>query len=139
MKKLVTLLVLLTMNFSGQALGASDDIVERYVSPLRLVWTSDTGGTYVKHAERLIKDYCGQVAVNETDFTVLRSDNNHTASILIDFGKEMHAGLKIFAGIRPSKDPVNVRITYGESVTEAMSSIAKDGGKKKSDQRSFHA
>lgn len=130
MNKLSTFIVFLSFIFSVSAFGATGEIVEKYVAPVRLVWTSDAGGVHVQHADRLIRNYCGQVAVNESNFTVLRSDAGHTASVLLDFGKEMHAGLKLFAGIRPSQRPVNVRITYGESVTEAMSSIDKDGEKK---------
>lgn len=108
-----------------QAMAGTGEFVEKYITPTRVLWTSDSSGKYIKDANILTEDFAGQVAVNDGNSVTMVSDDSHTASILIDFGKEMHAGLKIFAGIRESQKPVNLRITYGESVSEAMSVIGK--------------
>ena len=128
MKK-INLLVAMVCLCVANAFAGSPEIIEKYVTPTRVMWTSDKSGNYVKNADILTEPFSGQVAVNDNHCVVMKSDASHTASLLIDFGKEMHAGLKIFAGIRPNNKPVSIRVTYGESVTEAMSQIARDGKK----------
>ena len=98
----------------ANAFAGSPEIIEKYVTPTRVMWTSDKSGNYVKNADILTEPFSGQVAVNDNHCVVMKSDASHTASLLIDFGKEMHAGLKIFAGIRPNNKPVSIRVTYGE-------------------------
>ena len=97
-------------------------ITESIVLPQKVMWTSGS----VSDSENLLEPFSGQVAVSDTRFTVMRSLNADTASILLDFGKEYHGALKIFAGIRSSKKAARLRITLGESVTEAMSRIDRD-------------
>jgi hypothetical protein len=45
------------------------------------------------------------------------------ASILLDFGSELHGAIEIVTGAFDGKDPVKVQLTLGESVTEAMSKV----------------
>ncbi len=101
--------------------------VKTYLTPTRIVWMSDTTGTYIEHPELLLQPSNGQVAVNDPKLLRLKSDSSHHAGILLDFGKEIHGGLKISMGIKPDKDPVKVRVRFGESAMEAMSEI---GGEK---------
>ncbi len=105
-----------------RALAETPAITEDFVTPSRIMKTAGQ----VTNADNLLKPFSGQVAVSDTEFTIMRSSQADTASVLLDFGQEIHGGLKIFAGTRASKAPARVRITYGESVTEAMSDIARD-------------
>ena len=45
--------------------------------------------------------------------SVLKSDSNMIASVLLDYGKELYGGIEISAGIRSDKNPVKVRIRLG--------------------------
>ncbi len=99
-------------------------IVESVVKPQTIVWTSDTTGRYVVGAETLLKDFPGQVSVNNSGRSmILRSTDGHTPSILLDFGKEIYGSVKIYTGMSESKDAMHMRICMGESVTEAMSNV----------------
>jgi hypothetical protein len=53
----------------------------------------------------------------------LATENEGTASILLDFGKELHGGLEIVTGRWPDGGERKVRIRFGESVSEAMADI----------------
>ena len=120
------LLLVALLSLAIRTMAGDGRFIERPVTPQRVVWTSDATGTHVRQAEQLLQPFSGQVAVSDKHHCTLRSDSTHTASILLDFGKEIHGGLKIFAGIRRSKKAATLRITYGESVSEAMSRIGAD-------------
>jgi hypothetical protein len=51
------------------------------------------------------------------------SDSINNSAILLDFGKELHGGLQLVTGMFKEQRPIKVRITFGESVSEAMSSM----------------
>lgn len=91
------------------------------VQPVRIVWMSDTTGEYVRNPEILLKDFSGQVSVNDNSCTVLRSNVRHQAAVLLDFGRELHGAVKISSGMRAAQQPAKLRVRLGESVSEAMS------------------
>lgn len=94
------------------------------VAPTRILWMSDTTGEYIKRPDILMKDFKGQVSVADNNCTVMRSTGSHQAAVLIDFGKELHGGIKISSGMRESSRPLRLRVRLGESVSEAMSDVA---------------
>jgi len=98
-------------------------VVTTYLTPKAIIWQNDNSGTYIQNAEKLLEVGNGQVAVNDQNLTRLISDSIKKPGILLDYGKEIHGGLKISMGIRPSKTPLKLRIRFGESVGEAMSEI----------------
>lgn len=102
---------------------AASPLTSEFIAPKRIVWMSDSSASYIRHAERLLQPYCGQVSVADANFAVLKSSGTHTASILLDFGKEIQGSVEIAAAIRPKNTPVRLRVRYGESVTEAMSNV----------------
>jgi len=103
--------------------NAHAKIVSTNISPVRIVWMSDESGKNVINPHNLIGAFSNQLSVSDDKYTQLISSDTHQASILLDFGKEIYGGIKIFSAIRDSKDPVRLRIRLGESVTEAMSDI----------------
>ncbi len=103
-----------------------DERTVLYVRPSRIVWVSDNGGQCVRNPEHLLCDVPGQVTVASSDHCVLSTHLTGQAGVLLDFGKELHGGLQIITGIRPSNRPLRVRIRFGESVTEAMSEISPE-------------
>ncbi|MEM8765343.1 MAG: alpha-L-rhamnosidase [Bacteroidota bacterium] len=102
------------------------DMVKTYLTPQRIVWTSDSSGEFIKNAETLLKKGNGQVAVNDQNLFRFISTEAERPGILLDYGKEINGGVKISMGIRESKTPLKLRLRFGESVGEAMSDI---GGK----------
>ena len=102
------------------------EMVRTYLTPNRIVWKSDDSGNHIKNENTLLEKGNGQVAVNDQNLFRLISTKDHKPGIMLDYGKEIHGGVKISLGIRPSKTPLKLRIRFGESVSEAMSDI---GGK----------
>lgn len=94
-----------------------------YISPVRIIWMSDNSGRFVSNPENLLSAFSNQLSVSDNKYAELMSSDTHQASILLDFGKEIYGGVKISSAIRDCKDPVKLRIRFGESVTEAMCDI----------------
>lgn len=93
------------------------------IYPVRIIWMSDNSGKYVVNPDNLLNTFSDQLSVSDNKYTELMSSDAHQASILLDFGKEIYGGVKISSAIRDCKDPVKLRIRFGESVTEAMCDI----------------
>lgn len=97
--------------------------IERtYISPTRIVWKTDN----VENAEQLLKEGRHQAILSNKDAVIFKSQDS-TASVLLDFGKELHGGLEIVTGRFKTKDPIRIRVRFGESVSEAMSEVGKNG------------
>ncbi len=94
-----------------------------YLTPKQILWQTDTTETYLQNTAQLLVKGNGQVAVNDQNLTRFISNDDHKPGILLDYGKEIHGGLKISMGIRPDKTPLKLRVRFGESVGEAMSDI----------------
>lgn len=54
----------------------------------------------------------------------MTSTETEKASLLLDFGSELHGGLKLVAGSSSRREPSLVRIRFGESVGEANSTTS---------------
>lgn len=106
-----------------------DTRIRTYLAPTRIVWASDISGVQVVNAQRLLKhDATGQAELVNREIAALRSDANHGGAILLDFGREIHGGVRLVTGMWESKKPVRVRIRFGESVSEAMSEPGGESG-----------
>ncbi len=100
------------------------ELVRAYVSPTRVVWT----GGVVSNTEHLLEPGNGQADLTNARVSVLKNEGDVRSSILLDFGRELHGGLEIVAGFSiPESQPRNVRIRFGESVSEAMSELGEKG------------
>jgi hypothetical protein len=97
-----------------------NEISREYLSPKRILWTSVEG---VVNAERFLKPGTGQADLVGANLCSMDGSAEVQPSILLDFGKELHGGIEIVTGAYQGKGPIQVQITLGESVTEAMSSV----------------
>lgn len=80
----------------------------------------------VKNAESLLKEKEFQIGLNEPDCTVFENgDSSENAGILLDFGREVNAAVRILTYSAHGKKPAKVHITCGESVAEALSRISR--------------
>lgn len=116
---LVAQLNILENNFKNNL--TKDEISRSYVTPVKIVWQSDTQNDQIKNANVLLTEFEGQLSTSGEGMCILRSHDRKQASILLDYGKELYGGIEIAAAIRGEKKPVKVRIRFGESVSEAMS------------------
>lgn len=98
-----------------------DEITRSYVTPVKIIWQSDTEGKQVTNSEVLLTRFDGQLSTSSAGMCMLRSDDDKQASVLLDFGTELYGGIEIAAAIRGEKKPIKVRVRLGESVSEAMS------------------
>lgn len=125
----ITYFAILFSLFSGlcnaqQANTHKPDIfVRNYLSPTKIVWQSDTTGKYIVNAEKLLEEGNGQADLVGANLCVVKGGDKINSAILLDFGKEMHGGIQVVTGMHAENSPVRVKITLGESVSEAMSEV----------------
>ena len=99
-----------------------DEMTRTFISPVRVMWTSDTTGELIKNTDVLLKMGISQSDMSQTtQFCAIKSTETDTSSILLDYGKELHGGLQLVMGGSSRREPSLVRIRFGESVGEANS------------------
>ncbi len=103
---------------------SEDSRVRKYLSPQKVFWQSTDDERLIENPGHLLGPNNGQaILTGQQDFCWLRSSENHQPGILLDFGINLHGGIQLVTGMMKDKDPVKVRLRFGESVTEAMSEI----------------
>lgn len=107
----------------------ADELRQAYIAPTRIVWTS--GDTLVSDAGVLLRLTDGQPEMNRARTCAMRSTPADTASIILDYGKEVHGGLKLVLGSSNVRGGSPVRIRFGESVEETCSELLGTAGGKK--------
>src|SRR3989304_5877073 len=65
----------------------------------------------------------GQILKNNRSVCKMRSKEGLTASLLLDYGKELHGGLQMVLDVSSKNIPARFRVRFGESVGQAMSEI----------------
>ena len=115
-KAFLTLLSLIALVSAAQQ---RDERVREYIPPVRIVWIQDS--TAVSGAGNLLIPGDGQSEISSRRLCRMKSTDGRHPAILLDFGREIHGGIRLVTGMPASQKPVNVRIRFGESVSEAMS------------------
>lgn len=103
--------------------SVEDEIVREYISPVKIVWISDEKGDFIQNQANLLKAGNGQADLVGRNLCTMIGNKQNNPALLLDFGKELHGGIEIVTGMFEGNQPVNVRITLGESVSEAMSKV----------------
>ena len=108
--------------FSGDEELFREDILTRtYITPKQVFWTSSA--TSVRDAQLLLKPNTGQSDIFASGMCQLVNKGSDKASVILDFGKEIHGGLKIvISTVSPARTPV-FRVRFGESVSETCSEL----------------
>lgn len=94
------------------------ELVRECVGPVRIVWVS---GGEVTNAASLLLPKKGQVPESSwnwermADRCCVMANSGTTVGVLLDFGRELHGGLRLAAGAPSSKD-MKLRVRFGESV-----------------------
>ncbi len=107
-----------------------DPRVRAFVMPTRVVWTSpNSEKSSVANAEILLKEKYGQVpeGVFLSGSGCRMENRGKPASVLFDFGRELHGGVHLASGGRSKKAGVSVRVRFGESAAEAMAELGERG------------
>ncbi len=99
------------------------EFVSDYITPTRIILSK--GG--VTGTKNLLRPYVGQVSTNEPDVCVFKNGKDGVSSVLLDFGKEIHGGIQIVRAMSGDKAAARFRICFGESVSEALSSVDEAG------------
>jgi len=130
--KRLTILIVWCLILAGGSIAAQErpgvqrkeaEFVEEYITPTRIMKV--TGD--VRGQEQLLRPYVGQVSTTEPAVAVLKSSKSGKASILFDFGKELQGGVQIIRAFSSDKKAAVFHLCFGESVTEAMSSVDAEG------------
>lgn len=104
-----------------------DEMARLYVPPRKVMWVSNDA--LVKNTAVLLLPGTGQTEMGKRNTCSLHSSERDTASILLDYGRELHGGIKLVLGSSKPWTTAKVRIRFGESVSEACSE--HDGGKRR--------
>ena len=115
-------------NQADKARMHNDTRVRTYVSAERILWKSTDNASYIKEEKNLLKPGIGQSVLGSENVCRLISNDTERPAILLDFGKELQGGLQIITGQGPTQKPINVRIRFGESASEAMCDIDGENG-----------
>lgn len=106
----------------------TDPRVRKYIVPVRVVRT--TGD--VARPEALLEERPPQISLEKPPFwpaCVLTNKTGERASVLLDFGCEFHGSVRLYSWyVHPATgDRVNLRVRFGESVSEAMTPYPQKG------------
>ncbi len=95
-----------------------DPRVREFVSPTRVVWTSPQG---VTGADHLVGAKLG-VSTMEIGTVVpaCKMQAGVGSALVLDYGREMHGGIRLDVPTTSTGKSARVRIRFGESVSEAM-------------------
>jgi hypothetical protein len=116
----------------------NDSRARTYITPRRIVWKYDGQGQLIKNAEGLLAaGNNGQSELTGKQVCVMRSTGNEYPSLLLDFGQEIHGGLQIVTSAAGKNRPVKIRVRFGESVSEAMSTVGVQGATNDHAMRDF--
>jgi Bacterial alpha-L-rhamnosidase. len=98
-----------------------DELTRVFISPQRIVWMNDMGGQLIQNEDILLRQGNSQAQMGAKDACIIKTTETDTASILLDYGKELHGGLQLVMGSSTRREPSLVRIRFGESVGECSS------------------
>lgn len=106
----------------------TDPRVRKYIVPVRIIRT--TG--HVSGAENLLQQRPSQISLEKPDFwppCVLKNEQGERASVLVDFGCEIHGSARIYSWyVHPrTGNRVHLRLRFGESVSEAITPWPQKG------------
>ena len=100
--------------------GNKDTRARESLAPTRIVWVA--GEDAIENLDGLLVPGNGQADLVGKNLTIIRGGEQNPVFI-VDFGKEIHGDIQLVTGMFKGNEPIRVRITLGESVSEAMSSI----------------
>lgn len=99
------------------------DVCKRVaILPKRIIWADGN----VKNSEVLLEQREFQISLGAHDPCIIKSTKKKKASILLDYGQEIHGGIRLLVWNSSISSGATVRVRFGESVGEAMAEIGDD-------------
>lgn len=89
----------------------------RFLLPRRVLWTNGN----VENCGALLEEREPQISLAAHEPCIMKNADGSRASVLLDYGVEIHGGIRILAWSDSTNKGAKVRIRFGESVSEAMS------------------
>lgn len=108
-----------------------------YLPPTRIVWKSHDSNDFITGEENLLQVGNGQTDLSNSRICTMKSTSTEFPSIILDFGKELQGGIQFVTGMPGSQKPVNIRVRFGESVSETMSDAGTKGATNDHAMRDF--
>ena len=99
-----------------------DPRVRKYLNPVRVSWPAPAPPPPAG-AQRLCKESLSQSTVWQQPLCTL---NAQSPMLMCDFGREIHGGLQLVIKNTTNNQPVSLRITFGESISEALGEPNQD-------------
>lgn len=87
--------------------------------PKRIIWTDGE----VKNSEALLEEREFQISLGAHNPCIMKSTKKKKASVLLDYGQEIHGGIRLLVWNSSIAAGATVRVRFGESVGEAMAEI----------------
>ena len=95
-----------------------DKMTRAYITPKKVLWQQGD----VKGSEHLLEPNTGQADLAGSNMCYMKSTKDETASLILDFGRELHGGLKLVISAGSAAN-FNMRLRFGESVSETCSEL----------------
>ena len=113
----------------------NDDVfIHENVFPVRIVKTEGK----ITNPENLLSEKELQITTSENNITSLCNNGKRkNAFVVLDFGKELHGKVRLLTHTVSGAGTAEIRITCGESVSEALSTIDKKGATNDHSVRDF--
>ncbi|MBS6194061.1 MAG: alpha-L-rhamnosidase [Clostridiales bacterium] len=107
------------MDEKATHLGKKDFRSRRFLFPKKVLWTQGE----VENEQALLEEQELQISLSAKNPCIMRNAEGKKASVLLDYGVEIHGGIRIFAWEDSTGKGAKVRVRFGESVSEAMSEL----------------
>lgn len=109
------------------------------LEPVKVLWKQGE----VENEQMLLERRSRQVSLVASSPVVMKTTSEQQASVLLDYGTEIHGGIRILVWGEDTGKGAKVRVRFGESASEAMAEIGErtatnDHAKKRSCDRSWH-
>ncbi|MBU3874525.1 alpha-L-rhamnosidase [Faecalicatena sp. AGMB00832] len=99
-----------------------DERARAYLIPQKVLWETNDITARVIDSHVLLEQRSPQISLDSQSPCILCNDGQ-PASILLDFGCEIHGGIVIHAWKETTGKGAKVRVRFGESALEAMSEL----------------
>ena len=108
--------------FGSDTTNIRQDMMTRaYITPKRVLWQQGN----VQGSEHLLEPNTGQADLAGSNMCFMQSTKDETASIILDFGRELHGGIKLVISSASAAN-FDMRLRFGESVSETCSELVSN-------------
>lgn len=92
--------------------------IKEYLLPVRILAAESA-----ENAERLLRDFEDQIHIHGNECCTLKSGGH----LILDYGKELHGGIRIITESGADGNEPSIRIRFGESVGECCAELGESG------------